>query len=116
MAKNPEKRKIRFKHIFPEDYNPSHVNGALGGVGPKGDIIINFFYERPALPYDLINELNEKGQIGAVIEEKPENLGNFHVRYITSGITLSYKDAIGIRDFISSVIEQAENIERQKND
>lgn len=39
--------KINFKYKFSDAYNPVYVNGAYGGVNPRGEIVINFYFERP---------------------------------------------------------------------
>ena len=71
MAKRKaDKNSIKYKYIFRDDYNPKYANGAYGGLTPRGEISINFFYERPALPNEQIHSI-ENGQIGQLISNDP---------------------------------------------
>ena len=43
-----EKRKtnrklIKYKYIFRDNYNPKYANGAYGGLTPRGEILLIFF-------------------------------------------------------------------------
>lgn len=102
--------KLKIKYIFPKDYNPIFVNGAYGGLSPRGDIVVNFFLERPALPNSQTYEIND-GKIGAeIIEERdPSDLQGSIVRYISHGIILDYKNAKELHRWLGSHIEQLEN-------
>ncbi len=42
--------KIKFVYSKPEEVRPIYVNGAYGGISPRGELICNFFFERPDLP------------------------------------------------------------------
>jgi len=42
--------KIKFNYIKEDLYTPKYVNGALGGVSSKGELIINFFTEMQPVP------------------------------------------------------------------
>jgi hypothetical protein len=45
-----EATNIKFVYGKPEDVRPVYVNGAYGGISPRGELIVNFFFERPDLP------------------------------------------------------------------
>jgi hypothetical protein len=45
-----ERSKIRFVYHTSEDVRPIYVNGAYGGITPKGELICNFFLERMDVP------------------------------------------------------------------
>jgi hypothetical protein len=102
--------RLKIKYIFPKDYNPVFVNGAYGGLSPRGDIVVNFFLERPALPNSQTYEIND-GKIGTeIIEERdPTDLQGSIVRYISQGIILDYKNAKELQRWLGSHIEQLEN-------
>lgn len=42
--------KIKFVYSKPEEVQPIYVNGAYGGMSPRGELICNFFFEHPDLP------------------------------------------------------------------
>lgn len=41
-----KKNELKFKYIFDDSYNPVYVNGAHGGVTPRGELVVNFYLER----------------------------------------------------------------------
>jgi hypothetical protein len=52
-AKPVEKKfpeKLKFIYQTDEDCRQIYVNGAYGGMTPKGELIINFFFERTMVP------------------------------------------------------------------
>ncbi len=61
MSNKPE---IKFKYVFSYNYNPVYVNGAHGGISPRGELVVNFYLERPPLPNSIAHEINQNGTIG----------------------------------------------------
>lgn len=111
MSKKPE---IAFKYIYNYSYNPVYVNGAHGGISPRGELVMNFYLERPPLPEEIRHEITQNGIIGEVTAEKPENLSNSMVRFIDSGVVLNYESARNIHHWIGECLKQMETIERAK--
>ena len=68
-----QKNNIIFKYIFEDDYNPKYVNGAYGGITPKGEIIVIFFLERHGLPKSETISISEDGKLGDEIEREPKD-------------------------------------------
>lgn len=110
-AKKPE---ITFKYIFPYDYNPLYVNGAQGGISPRGEIIANFFVERPPLPLSVSNELNPDGTIGQEAGVEPADLKSSMVRYVSTGVILNYQTAREIHQWLGEKIREMEFISQAK--
>jgi len=50
---------ITYKYIFEKDYNPLYVNGAQGGINPLGEIVIDFYLERNAIPVSQTCEIKD---------------------------------------------------------
>ena len=109
-----KKPELTFKYIFNYAYNPVYVNGAHGGISPRGELIMNFYMERPPLPNEIIHEINPNGTIGDVVAEKPEDLKNSMVRFIDSGVVLNYESARNIHFWIGERLKELEAIERAK--
>lgn len=107
--------KVRIKYIFSKDYNPVSANGAFGGVGTRGDIILNFFYERPPLPKETVQAVSSEGEMGRILTTDPEDFDNVVIRYVTNGVALCYDDAVSVRDFLSKIIDNADKIKEQKD-
>lgn len=109
-----KKQEIAFKYIFNYAYNPIYVNGAHGGISPRGELVMNFYLERPPLPQEIRHEINPNGTIGAIASEDPENLGNSMVRFIDSGVILNYESARNLHYWIGERLKEMESIEKAK--
>ena len=81
---------VIFKYKFKEDYNPTYVNGAYGGVSCRGEIMVHFFTERFPIPYAIKNELID-GKPGKEIEKEPD--GNLILRMIETGVSMNIESA-----------------------
>lgn len=109
-----KKPEVTFKYIFNYTYNPVYVNGAHGGISPRGELVMNFYLERPPLPDEITHELNPNGTIGEAVAEAPDNLKNSMVRFIESGVILNYESARNIHFWIGERLKELEAIERTK--
>ena len=102
---------ITFKYIFKYDYNPVYINGAHGGVSPRGEIVANFYLERQPLPNEITHAINPDGTIGAdIIEVDPINLNNIIVRYVSSGVVLNYQNAKVLHGWLGDKIAELERL------
>jgi hypothetical protein len=102
---------ITFKYIFKYDYNPVYVNGAHGGVSPRGEIVANFYLERQPLPNEITHAITPEGAIGAdVIAVDPENLNNTIVRFVSNGVVLNYQNALALHGWLGSKIAELEQM------
>ena len=106
-----EERTIKFRYIFPENYNPTYCNGVYGGISPSGDIITNFFLERMPIPNSMTSSINEDGTLSGTISTDPEDLENTLIRYISSGIILNENSARSIYEWLGN---QLQELERRK--
>ena len=102
---------ITFKYIFKYDYNPVYVNGAHGGVSPRGEIVANFYLERQPLPNEITHALNPDGSIGAdIVAVDPENLNSTIVRYVSQGVVLNYQNAKVLHSWLGDKIAELEQL------
>lgn len=102
---------ISFKYIFKYDYNPVYVNGAHGGVSPRGEIIANFYLERQPLPNEITHAINPDGSIGTdVVAVDPENLNSTIVRFVSSGVVLNYQNAKSLHVWLGDKIAELERM------
>lgn len=109
-----KKNEIAFKYIFNYAYNPVYVNGAHGGISPRGELVMNFYLERPPLPEEIRHAINPNGTIGDVTAEEPHNLSSSMVRYIDNGVILNYESARNIHYWIGERLKEMEEIEKAK--
>jgi hypothetical protein len=108
---------ISFKYIFKYDYNPVYVNGAHGGVSPRGEIIANFYLERQPLPNEISHAINQDGSIGTdVVAMEPANLSNTIVRFVSSGVVLNYQNAKVMHSWLGEKITELEKLMQPHED
>lgn len=104
-----DERQIKFRYVFPENYNPVYCNGAYGGVSANGEIIANFFLERMPIPNSMTNSVNEDGSLSGVIATDPQDLGETVIRYVSAGIVLSETGARSIYEWLGNQIQELDN-------
>ncbi len=103
-------KKIKCKYIFKDDYNPVYVNGAQGGINPQGEIVIDFYLERNALPISQTFEIEDDKLIAKEIETEPKDLKNSFVRVIENGVVLNYQTAKEIHNWLGNHISKLEEL------
>jgi len=106
------KPEIIFKYIYNYGYNPSYVNGAQGGFSPRGEMVINFYLERQALPNAISHEIMPDGSIGRESEFDPEDLNQSLVRYIDTGVVMSYENARMFHAWLGEKLNEVEAAHR----
>lgn len=113
MAEN--KPELTFKYIFSYNYNPAYVNGAQGGISPRGEVVIHFYLERPALPNALTHQINPNGSIGPEIAVEPADLPSSMVRFIDTGVVMNLANARMFHAWLGDRIKEAENMEKARS-
>jgi hypothetical protein len=111
-AKNPE---ITFKYIFNYGYNPTYVNGAQGGFSPRGEMVIHFYLERQPLPESVSHEITSEGAIGREIGVEPEGLADSMVRFIDTGVVMSYENARIFHSWMGDKLREMEELLKLRN-
>jgi hypothetical protein len=110
------KKEITFKYIFNYDYNPEYVNGAHGGVSPRGELIMNFYLERAPLPNAVSHEINQNGTIGVEAAVEPPDLHASLVRYVSTGVVLSPQTARELHVWLGEKIRELDALEQARTD
>lgn len=109
-----KKNELKFKYIFDDSYNPVYVNGAHGGVTPRGELVVNFYLERQPLPKSISHEIAANGSIGRESAVEPTDLPRSFVRFISSGVVLSHQTAKEIHFWLGEKLKEMEAIENAK--
>lgn len=109
-----KKNQLTFKYVFDDSYNPTYVNGAHGGVTPRGELVVNFYLERQPLPNAISHEITANGSIGRETDVKPTDLHRSFVRYISSGVILNQQTAKEIHFWLGEKLKEMEAIEKAK--
>lgn len=107
-------RNIKFKYIFTYDYNPVYTNGAHGGVTPRGELVVNFYQERPPIPNAVTNELNLNGTIGSEVAVDPEDLNRSLVRFVSNGVVMNHQTARELHAWLGEKVREMEALEQAK--
>ena len=111
-----KKPEMTFKYIFTYDYNPVYVNGAHGGVSPRGELVMNFYLERPPLPNAITHEITPNGGIGAETKVEPSDLGRSVVRQVINGVVLNYQTAADLHYWLGEQLKAMQAMEQAKNE
>lgn len=107
--------KIKCKYIFSDDYNPIYVNGAQGGINTQGEIVVNFYLERNALPVSQTFEIkDEEIKSANEVESEPSDLKNSFVRVIENGVIMNYQTAKEIHKWLGNYIEKLERLSNKQ--
>ena len=106
--------KVKCKYIFKDDFNPVYVNGAQGGINPQGEIVVNFYLERVALPVSQTYGIDKGKIIGVEIESEPTDLKNSFVRVIENGVIMNYQTAKELHKWLGGHIEKLEELSSAK--
>lgn len=106
-----ENREIEIIYKKEEDYEIFPVNGAHGGFTSRGDLLVNFFFEHEGIPEMEKLELDEEGN---VVSSKFE--GEFHVRNVKIGISLSSDQALSIANWIIDKVEDYQEEKEKENE
>jgi len=104
-----EEKSVKFKYIFADDYNPIYANGVFGGVAPSGELVINFYLERHALPISQSHHVNNDGTLDStVLMNEPDDLGSSMVRFVNNGVVLNLDAAKVVHSWMEQQIKLLE--------
>ena len=105
---------LTFKYIFDDAYNPTFANGVYGGVTPSGELVLNFYLERHALPDRVTHEVTSEGRLGEELDRKPDDHEKSLVRFVGPGVVLTLDGARSVHQWLQKQIERAEQVQRIK--
>ncbi|BCG46777.1 hypothetical protein GEOBRER4_n1587 [Citrifermentans bremense] len=112
---NNKKNEMTFKYIFQYDYNPIYVNGAHGGISPRGELVMNFYLERQPLPNSITHEITPAGTIGPETEVEPADLTRSLVRQVINGVVVNYNTARELHYWLGEKLKEMEALEQARN-
>jgi hypothetical protein len=103
---------LKIKYIYSKEYNPKYANGAYGGISPKGEITINFYFERLGLPVSQTFDISQEKKHGKEISFEPEDLQKSMIRFVDTGVILNLDTAKEIISWLSEKVELLEKVEK----
>ncbi len=104
------KPEITFNYVFNYAYNPVYANGVQGGFTPRGELVMHFYQERPALPKEITHELTAEGGIGAVTDQDPKNVNSILVRMVETGVTMNFQTAAMLHAWLGEQLGQMQAV------
>lgn len=110
------KPEINFNYIYNYSYNPAYANGVQGGFTPRGELVMHFYQERPALPKEITHEITPEGGIGALIDSDPKNLNGTMVRFVETGVTMNFQTAAMVHSWLGEQLGQMQAILKAQAD
>ena len=101
------RQEIEFHQIKSEHFRVIHVDGASGGVTPKGYIQMALYNERIAIPRKMVHNLSEDGSLGTELTDKREGRKGF-VREIEINALLDIEAARALASWLLDKVKAAE--------
>lgn len=110
MTNSKDKKKdltkeINIHFIKTSSYRSYHVDGAYGGLTPKGDIYCEFFIDRNVTPQTIVHEIEEDGRLG---DSKKVIGKDGFVRQIECGIVFDVNTANALKNWLEDKIKEFE--------
>ena len=101
MKSNPV-TEIEFHYLKSPSFRMIHVDGAYGGVTPRGLIVAHLFSERPPIPQQLIHSVTPDGKLGS----ETRKVGKEGViREVEAGIILDVREATSLVKWLQQKID-----------
>jgi hypothetical protein len=104
-------KELKIKYKFDSNYNPTYINGAVGGINPQGEIVANFYLERGPIPNSTTFELTTENQLGKIIQNNPDDFQKSLIRFVECGIVLNLNSAKQINQWLAEQISTLEAIQ-----
>jgi len=101
-------RQITFEYKVAANHSVYAATGAIGGLNAQGQIIINFFNDRAAIPRKQTHALDEKGDL--ILPPFDEEKKNSVIRDVFVGVSLPTGVAKAIGQWLIDLADQYEKM------
>ena len=103
--------RLRFHYIKANQFRVIHVDGAYGGVTPRGLIHMSFYSERYPIPQVTAHYITAEGQLGDEIpEERVSRDGP--IREIEVGVVIDVTTARALVEWLNEKIKLIETTQK----
>lgn len=112
MNKNSEEGslpKITFYNKIGSTFRQVHVDGAFGGISPKGLLNLNFFSERFAIPKQTEYVIKEDNSLDKIKDSDDSKEGV--IREYEFGVLLNLEAAKRLEVLLQETIKELEKLE-----
>lgn len=105
---------VVFHYEEDPDCRTCYANGAFGGVGPKGEIVMNLFLDHLLLPKTetvvIVDKSGATSSKGGSREERFEQDGKMHVeRRVVARITMNMGVAQSVARWLDDKVKEVMN-------
>jgi hypothetical protein len=109
------KGKITVHNKISPLYKEMHVDGAFGGITPRGFINLSFYAERAPIPKSTEFEITESGTVGKQIAHSPDSKTGI-LREFEMGIYMDLNAAKSLLDFLTARVNDLEKALKTNNE
>lgn len=107
------KKSVKFCFKQDDDYRLVPVNGVWGGVSPRGDIKVDFFYESYTVPDEITQVIAPDGKLEEELQRKQSALLQ---RTVLVGMMLTADQAESIGRWLQEKAREHRRLARTKGD
>ncbi len=108
-----QNQKIKFHYIKGNFFHVAHVDGAIGGVTPSGDIFVSVYSQRGAIPQITVQPVTEAGELGPELSEERVSKEGI-VREVEIGLVMHPNVAKGLMDWLREKLELVEKVSKSQ--
>ncbi|MFI5422002.1 MAG: hypothetical protein ACHQ1H_13640 [Nitrososphaerales archaeon] len=99
--------KIKFHYMKSNLFRVLHVDGALGGVTPTGDIFFSMYNQRLPIPKITVQEVSAEGELGSeLISERRTRDGI--IREVEVGVIMTPSVAFQLKTWLEEKLKIVE--------
>lgn len=107
-----KKTKITFHNKITPHYREIHVDGAHGGITPKGLVQLSFFSERFPIPKSTDFKILSNGQIGERIKDSSDSKSGV-IREFEIGVYMDVNTTKQVIKLLNDKIQEFEKLLKQ---
>ena len=101
-------RDVSFEYKISPNFHVYSVNGAYGGVNADGEIIMNLFSERPAIPRHETYGVKEDGTLES--QPKDQEKKDYIIRDVMFGVSMNPQTAKSLANWLQDRITAYERM------
>jgi hypothetical protein len=107
-----EKQTIQFHYIKANLFRVIHVDGAIGGLTPTGDIFVSLYSQRGPIPQITVQEVGETGELGGELMEQRKGREGL-VREVEVGLAIRPQIAEQLVKWLQEKIDLAREAQQE---
>jgi hypothetical protein len=112
-SEHSEENKIKFHYLKSHYFRVVHVDGALGGITPSGDIFFSLYNQRMPIPTLTVQPFADSALGPELMSERVIREGI--VREVEVGVILTPLVASQLRDWLDEKISLIGQVEEARN-